>query len=217
MKKKEETPMQIKNLLEKAMPNRRFMTLLWHHHWRNHYSYDVIRVTRSSANLYLYYFIIKCNLFIKILQRGKNTKNMKFVQNYKFPKIFRCFQQNSHCRTSESCRTLKISQKMLNRYKLKVIKTQPTLVYTFWNFYAEEFKQFNPTTENKGKVEKNIVKLKILKSNDKINHCCKKTSQHVYFKSLNRNSKNIRILHWYTIICKIRLGEVCKRTLTNSI
>ena len=134
MKKKEETPMQIKNLLEKAMPNRRFMTLLWHHHWRNHYSYDVIRVTRSSANLYLYYFIIKCNLFIKILQRGKNTKNMKFVQNYKFPKIFRCFQQNSHCRTSESCRTLKISQNMSNRYKLKVTKTHPTPVYTFWNF-----------------------------------------------------------------------------------
>ena len=134
MKKKEETPMQIKNLLEKAMPNRRFMTLLWHHHWRNHYSYDVIRVTRSSANLYLYYFIIKCNLFIKILQRGKNTKNMKFVQNYKFPKIFRCFQQNSHCRTSESCRTLKISQNISNIYKLKVTKTHPTPVYAFWNF-----------------------------------------------------------------------------------
>ena len=47
-----------------------------------------MRVTKSSANLYLYYFIVKCNLFIKILQRGKNTKNLKFVQNYKFPKNF---------------------------------------------------------------------------------------------------------------------------------
>ena len=118
---------------KKTMPNCIVMTWLWHHHWRNHYIYDVIRVTRSSTNLYLYYFIIKCNLFIKILQRGKNTKNMKFVQNYKFPKIFRCFQQNSHCRTSESCRTLKISQNMSNRYKLKVTKTQPTPVYTLWN------------------------------------------------------------------------------------
>ena len=134
MKKKEDTAMQTGNLIEKTTPNCRFMTWLWHHHWRNHYSYDVIRVTRSSTNLYLYYFIIKCNLFIKILQRGKNTKNMKFVQNYKFPKIFRCFQQNSHCRTSESCRTLKISQNMSNRYKLKVTKTQPTPVCTFWNF-----------------------------------------------------------------------------------
>ena len=132
MKKKEDIAMQTGNILEKTMPNCRFMTWLWHHHWRNHYIYDVIRVTRSSTNLYLYYFIIKCNLFIKILQRGKNTKNMKFVQNYKFPKIFRCFQQNSHCRTSESCRTLKISQNMSNRYKLKVTKTQPTPVYTFW-------------------------------------------------------------------------------------
>ena len=128
MKKKEDIAMQTGNLLEKTKPNCRFMTWLWHHHWRNHYSYDVIRVTRSSTNLYLYYFIIKCNLFIKILQRGKNTKNMKFVQNYKFPKIFRCFQQNSHCRTSESCRTLKISQNMSNRYKLKVTKTQPAPV-----------------------------------------------------------------------------------------
>ena len=134
MKKKEDIAMKTGNLLEKTMPNCIFMTWLWHHHWRNHYSYDVIRVTRSSTNLYLYYFIIKCNLFIKILQRGKNTKNMKFVQNYKFPKIFRCFQQNSHCRTSESCRTLKISQNMSNRYKLKVTKTQAKPVYTFWNF-----------------------------------------------------------------------------------
>ena len=134
MKKKEDIAMQTGNLLEKTTPNCRFMTWLWHHHWRNHYSYDVIRVTRSSTNLYLYYFIIKCNLFIKILQRGKNTKNMKFVQNYKFPKIFRCFQQNSHCRTSESCRTLKISQNMSNRYKLKFTKTQPTPLYTFLNF-----------------------------------------------------------------------------------
>ena len=126
--------MQTGNLLEKTKRNCRFMTWLWHHHRHNHYSHDVIRVIKSSANLYLYYFIIKCNLFIKILQRGKNTKNMKFVQNYKFPKIFRCFQQNSHCRTSESCRTLKISQNMSNRYKLKVTKTQPTPVYTFWNF-----------------------------------------------------------------------------------
>ena len=101
--------------------------LIWHHHWRNHYSYDIIRVTRSSTNLYLYYCI-------KILQHGMNTKNMKFVQNYKFLKIFRCFQQNSHCRTSESCRILKICLNMLNRYKLKVAKTQPKPVYTFWNF-----------------------------------------------------------------------------------
>ena len=116
------------------MPNCRFTTWLWHHQWCNHYSYDIIRVTRSSTNLYLHYFIIKCNLFIKILQRSKNTKNMKFVQNYKFPKVFRCFQQNSHCQTSESCRSLKISQNMSNRYKLKVTKTQSTPVYTFWNF-----------------------------------------------------------------------------------
>ena len=108
--------------------------LIWHHHWRNHYSYDIIRVTRSSTNLYFYYFIIKSKLFIKILQRSKNRKNMKFVQNYKFPKIFRCSQQNSHYRISESCRTLKISQNMSNRYKLKATKTQPTPVYTFWNF-----------------------------------------------------------------------------------
>ena len=134
MKKKEDIAMQTGNLLEKTTPNCRFMTWLWHHHWRNHYSYDVIGVTRSSTDLYLYYFIIKCNFFIKILQRDKNTKKMKFVQNYKFPKIFRCFLQNSHCRTSESCRILKISQNMSNRYKLKVTKTQPTPLYTFWNF-----------------------------------------------------------------------------------
>ena len=59
---------------------------------------------------------------------------MKFVPNYKFPKIFRCFQQNSHCQTSESSITLKIFQNMSNRYKLKVTKTQPTPVYTFWKF-----------------------------------------------------------------------------------
>ena len=127
MKKKEDIAMQTGNLIEKTTPNCRFMTWLWHHHWHNHYSYDIIRVTRSSTNLYLYYFI-------KILQHGMNTKNMKFVQNYKFPKIFRCFQQNSHCRTSESCRTLKISQNMSNRHKLKVTKTQLTPVYNFWNF-----------------------------------------------------------------------------------
>ena len=117
--------MQTGNLLEKTKRNCRFMTWLWHHHRHNHYSHDVIRVTKSSANLYLYYFIIKCNLFIKILQCGKNTKNMKFLQNYKFPNIFRCFQQNIHCRTSEGYRTLKNTQSMSNRYKLKVTKTQP--------------------------------------------------------------------------------------------
>ena len=134
MKNKEDIAMQTGNLLEKTTPNCKFLTWLWHHHWRNHYSYDVIRVTRSSTNLYLYYFISKCNLFIKILQRGKKTKNMKFVQNYKFLKIFRSFQQTSHCRTSESCRTLKVSQNMSNRYKLNVTKIQATPVYTFWNF-----------------------------------------------------------------------------------
>ena len=133
MKKKEDIAMKTGNLLEKTTPNCRFMTWTWHHHWRNHYSYGVIRVTRSCSNLYLYYFIIKCNVFIKMLQCSKNTKNMKFVQNYKFPKIFRYFQQNSNCWTSESCRTLKISQNMSNRYKLKVTKTQPTPVYTLWN------------------------------------------------------------------------------------
>ena len=134
MKKKEDIAMQTGNLLEKTTSNCRFMTWLWHHHWRNYYIYEVIRVTRSSTNLYLYYFITKCNLFIKILQRSKNTKNMEYVQNYKFPKIFRCFQQNSRCRTSESCRTLTISQNIWNRYKFKVTITQPTTVYTFWNF-----------------------------------------------------------------------------------
>ena len=151
MKKKEDIAVQTGNLLEKTTPNCRLMTRLWHHHWRNHYSYDVIRVTRSSVNLYLYYFIIKYNLFIKILQRSKNTKNMKFVQNYKFPKIFRCFQQNSHCRTFESCRTLKISQNMSNWYKLNVTKTQPTPVYTFWNF-SESLSggSFTPTPSRSG-------------------------------------------------------------------
>ena len=61
------------NLLEKTRPNSRFMTCLWRHHWRNHNSYDVIRITTSSSNLYLYYFIIKCNLFNKIQKRRKNT------------------------------------------------------------------------------------------------------------------------------------------------
>ena len=103
MNKKEDIAMQTGNLLEKATPNCRFMTWLWHHHWHNHYNCDIIRVTRSSTNLYLYYFI-------KILQQGMNTKKMKFLQNYKFLKIFRCFQQNSHCQTCQSCRTLKISQ-----------------------------------------------------------------------------------------------------------
>ena len=131
MKKKEDIAMQSGNLLEKTKPNCIFMTWLRHHHWRNHYSYDVIRITRSSTNLYLYYFIIKCNLFIKILQHGKNAKNMK---NYKFPKISRCFQQNSHCRTSESYRTLNIFQNMSTRYKLKVKKTHPAHIDTFWNF-----------------------------------------------------------------------------------
>ena len=86
---------------------------LWHHHLCNHYSYNVIRVTRSSTNLCLHYFVIKCNLYIKILQRGKNTKNMKFVENYKFQKIFRCWQQNSHCQDAKPW-----------KYKLKVTKTQ---------------------------------------------------------------------------------------------
>ena len=134
MKKKEDIAKQTGNLLEKTTPNCRFMIWSWCHHWRNHYSYDVIRIARSSTNLHLYYFIIKWNLFIKILQRDKSTKNMKFVQNYKFPKIFRCFQQNSHCPTSKSFRTLKSSENLSNRYKLKVTKTQPTPVYTFWNF-----------------------------------------------------------------------------------
>ena len=146
--------MQTGNLLGKTTPNymtMRCMTWLWHHHWCNHYNCNVIRVNRSSTNLYLYYFIIKYNLFIKILQRSKNTKNMKFVQNYKFPKIFRCFQQNSHCRTFESCRTLKISQNMSNWYKLNVTKTQPTPVYTFWNF-SESLSggSFTPTPSRSG-------------------------------------------------------------------
>ena len=122
--------MKTGNLLEKTTSNCRFMTWSWHHHWHNHYSYGV---TRSCSNLYLYYFVIKYNLFIKILQCSKNTKNMKFVQNYEFPEIFRYFQQNSNCWTSESCRTLKISQNMSNRHKLTVKKTQPTPVYTLWN------------------------------------------------------------------------------------
>ena len=130
MKKKEDIAMKTGNLLEKTTSNCRFMTWSWHHHWHNHYSYGV---TRSCSNLYLYYFVIKYNLFIKILQCSKNTKNMKFVQNYEFPKIFRYFQQNSNCWTSESCRTLKISQNMSNRHKLTVKKTQPAPVYTLWN------------------------------------------------------------------------------------
>ena len=56
------------------------------------------------------------------------------VQTYKFLKILRCFQQNSHCRASESCRTLKIFQNMSNRCKLKVTEIQPTPVYTFGIF-----------------------------------------------------------------------------------
>ena len=126
--------MQTGNLLEKTTPNCWFMTWLWHHHWRNHYSYDAISVTRSSTNLYLYYFIIKCNLFIKILQRGKNTKNMKFVQNYRLPKIFRSFQQIATAgfpRAAEPWRFLRICQIDIN---WKSQKTQPTPVYTFWNF-----------------------------------------------------------------------------------
>ena len=130
IKKKEDIAMQTGNLLEKTMPNCRFTNWLWRHNWRNHYSYDVIRVTRSSTNLYLYYFIIKCNIF--------NAARIQEIWNlYKIinsQKCFRCFQQNSHCRTSESCKTLKISQNMSNRQKLKVTKTQPTAVYIFWNF-----------------------------------------------------------------------------------
>ena len=119
MKKKEDIAMQTGNLLEKTTPNCRFMTWLWHHHWRYHYSYDVIRVTRSSTNLYLYYFIIKCNLFIKILQRGKNTKNMKFVQNYKFPKNFFSGASNKIAttrllRAAEPSRFLRICQIDIN-------------------------------------------------------------------------------------------------------
>ena len=142
IKKKEDIAMQTRNLLEKTTPNCRFLTWLWHHYWCNHYSYNIIRVTASSTNLYLYYFIIKCNLFIKILEHSKNTKNMKFVQSYKFPKIFRCFQQYSHCWTSKSCRTLKISQNMSNRYKLKVRKIQPTPVYTFHTQSGNRVKSF---------------------------------------------------------------------------
>ena len=86
MKKKEDDAMQTGNLLAKTTPNCRFMTWLWCHYWHNHYNYNVIRATRSSTNLYLHYFFIKCNLFIKILKRGKNTKNMEFVQNISFQK-----------------------------------------------------------------------------------------------------------------------------------
>ena len=96
---KEDIAMQTENALEKTIPNCRFISWLWRHHGCNHYHDDVIRVTRISANLYSYYFIIKCNLAIKILQHGKNTKNLKLVQNYIFPKILRYFQQNSHCWT----------------------------------------------------------------------------------------------------------------------
>ena len=110
------------------------MTYLWGHHWRNHSHYDVIRLTTSSTNSYLYHFIIKCNLVNNIQQRRKNTKNMKLVQNHKLSKIFRCFQENSHCQTSKRCRALKNSQNMSSRCKLKVTKRQPTPVYTFWNF-----------------------------------------------------------------------------------
>ena len=87
MKKKEDIAMQTGNLLEKTKPNCRFMIWLWRHHWHNYYSYDVIRVTRYSTNLYLYYFIIKRNLFIKILQPGKNTKNMKLYKIINFQKV----------------------------------------------------------------------------------------------------------------------------------
>ena len=122
MKENEDFAMQTGNLIEKTTTNCRFMTWLWHHHWRNHYSYGVISVTRSCTNLYLYYFIIKCNLFIKILQRGKNTKNMRLV----------------HCWTSsaaEPWRFLRTCQIDMNWKPQK----QPAPVYTFWNFLKFEW------------------------------------------------------------------------------
>ena len=109
--------MQTGNLLEKTMPNCRFMTWLWHHHCCNHYSYDVLRVTRSSTNLHLYYFIIKCNLFIKILQCSKKTKNMKFIQNYKFQKFSGASNKIATAgllRTTEPWRFLRICQIDIN-------------------------------------------------------------------------------------------------------
>ena len=82
------------DLQEKTRPNCRLMTWLWHHHWCNHYSFDVLRVTRSCTTLSLYYYLIKYNLFIKIqiLRRGKNTKIWNF---YKF-KNFRKFSGASN-------------------------------------------------------------------------------------------------------------------------
>ena len=75
--------------------------------------------TRSSTDLYLYYFIMKCNLFIKILQRGKNTKNMKFVQNYKFhfqvlPTNFQVLATAGFPRAAEPWKFLRIYQIDIN-------------------------------------------------------------------------------------------------------
>ena len=117
MKKKEDIAMQTGNLLEKTTPNCRFMAWLWHHHWRYHYSYDVIRVTRSSTNLYLYYFIMKCNLFIKILQRDKNTKNMKLYKIINFRKFSGASNKTATAglpRAAEPWRFLRICQIVIN-------------------------------------------------------------------------------------------------------
>ena len=123
------------SILPTISTSKKIKMVTWRFRWHHQISWNLVKfwwiVIDVIITLYLYYFIIKCNLFIKILQHGKNAKNMK---NYKFPKISRCFQQNSHCRTSESYRTLNIFQNMSTRYKLKVKKTHPAHIDTFWNF-----------------------------------------------------------------------------------
>ena len=135
MKKKEDIAMQTGNLLEKTTPNYRFMTWLWHHHWRYHYSYDVKKVTRSSTNLYLYYFIMKCTFSSKYCNAARIQKiwNLYKIINFReFSGASNKIATAGLPRAAEPWRLLRICQIDIN---WKVAKTQPTPVYTFWNFW----------------------------------------------------------------------------------
>ena len=77
-----------------------------------------------------YYFIFKCNLFIKILQRGKNTKNMKIWTLYKIIN-FRKFSGASNKiataglpRAAEPWKLLRICQININWKSQKQIPHQ---------------------------------------------------------------------------------------------
>ena len=97
------------------------MTWLWHHHWRNLYSYGVIRVTRSSTNSYLYYFIIKLSSNVIFSSNYCNAARIQKIWHLYKIINFRKFSGASNKtvtaglpRAAESWRFLRICQININ-------------------------------------------------------------------------------------------------------